>query len=129
MHELTLATSLISLASDHAREHGATKVTEINVRLGVLCGIARSLYFCFAPAARGTCCEGAALNIYEVPLKVYCTACDSIVPSRTIFSLRCAQCAGPAPKVVSGREMDLISIKLDQPLAGPSNVGELETSV
>lgn len=129
MHELTLATSLISLASDHARHHGATRVTKINVRLGVLCGIARSLYFCFAPAARGTCCEGAELTIYEVPLKLYCPACDAIVPSRSIFSLRCAKCAGPAPKVVSGREMDLISIELDQAPAAAAGVREVEHSV
>jgi hydrogenase nickel incorporation protein HypA/HybF len=129
MHELTLATSLISLASEHARQNGATKVTKINVRLGVLCGIARSLYFCFAPAARGTCCDGAELNIYEVPLKVYCAACDCIVPSRTIFSLRCARCAGPAPKVVSGREMDLISIELELPPPVLTGAGEVESFV
>lgn len=129
MHELTLATSLISLASEHARQNGATRVTRINVRLGVLCGIARSLYFCFGPAARGTCCDSAELNIYEVPLKVYCAACDCIVPSRTIFSLRCSKCAGPAPRVVSGREMDLISIELEQPPPVPSGAAEVEASV
>lgn len=118
MHELTLATSLIDLVSEHAARHGADRVTRINIRMGALCGIARSLYFCFGPASRGTCCEGAVLAIAEVPLTIFCAACSDAKTPRNAFSLRCPDCGKPASKVVTGREMELVSIELAHVPAG-----------
>jgi hydrogenase nickel incorporation protein HypA/HybF len=113
MHELTLANSLVELAACHAASHGAGRVTRINIRLGQLCGIARALYFCFGPAARGTLCEGAELRIAEVPLTVQCDSCGGVKHPHTPFNLRCPDCGGPVRKVLSGREMELVSIELD----------------
>ena len=113
MHELTIATSLVELASAHAAENGATGVSAISVRMGVLCGIGRSLYFCFEPASRGTLCEGAKLTIEEVPLSVRCDHCDAVKVPRALYNFRCPDCGFPTPKVVSGREMELVSIELE----------------
>lgn len=112
MHELTLATNLIELASSHAAQHGGRKVVRITVRLGAMCGIARSLYFCFAPAARGTLCEDAELNIIEVPLSVHCDTCEQTKVPRSLFNFRCPDCGAPTSKVLTGREMELVSIQL-----------------
>lgn len=126
MHELTLATSLVDLASEHARRNGATRVTGISIRLGVLCGMGRSLYFCFKPAARNTPCAEAVLTIHEVPLTVQCTQCHEPKTPRGPFNFRCPDCGCPTPKVLTGREMELISIEIDgvaheQPLGvGPT---------
>ncbi len=112
MHELTLATSLVDLASRHAREHGADRVTRITVRLGALCGIARSLYFCFKPAARRTVCADAVLQIIEIPLSVHCSHCNETKRPRALYQFRCPDCGNPTPKVLTGREMELVSIEL-----------------
>ncbi len=122
MHELTLANSLVELAAGHAASHGAARVARINIRLGELCGIARALYFCFGPATRGTLCEGAELHITEVPLTVQCDPCGGMKRPRTPFNLRCPDCGCPARKVLSGREMELVSIELNSQVitaAGP----------
>ena len=114
MHELTLATNLVDLASDHAARHGAAKVTRVTVRLGVLCGMARSLYFCFRPASRGTACADAELRILEVPLTVHCRKCDATKAPRSHYSFRCPDCGFPTPEVISGREMELVSIEISE---------------
>jgi len=112
MHELTLANSLVDLASDYARVNGAQRVAAVTVRLGVLCGISRALYFCFEPAARGTPCEGASLTIVEGPLSVLCTHCGEPKTPRAPRNLRCPDCGRSTPKVLTGREMELISIEI-----------------
>ena len=112
MHELTIANSLVELACAHASENGAEKVKSITVRMGVLCGIGRSLYFCFEPASRGTLCEGAVLSIEEVSLSVRCEHCDDVKVPKALYNFRCPDCGYPTPKVVSGREMELVSIEL-----------------
>jgi hydrogenase nickel incorporation protein HypA/HybF len=112
MHELTLVNSLVELASDYAQRNGALRVSSITIRLGVLCGISRSLYFCFEPASRGTRCEGASLTIIESPLSVLCANCNEAKTPRARYNLRCPDCGRPTPKVLTGREMDLVSIEI-----------------
>ncbi len=120
MHELTIANSLVELASAHAAENGARRVVAISVRMGVLCGIGRSLYFCFEPASRGTLCDGARLHIEEVPLSVRCEHCDETKVPKALYNFRCPDCGYPTPKVVSGREMELTSIELEATEAAAS---------
>lgn len=118
MHELSVATSLIELACDHAARHGASRVARVSVRIGVLQHVARSLYFCFEKVAMGTPCEGAELEIEEVPLTVECPVCG---PARTPsgpYNFRCRDCGSPTPRVITGRELQLVSIGLEAS-AGP----------
>jgi hydrogenase nickel incorporation protein HypA/HybF len=121
MHELTLAKCLIDLVSEEAADKGASRVTRIHVRLGVLAGIMRSLYTCYTTAIRGTICEGAILELEEVPLTVHCPACDEVKAPRGLYSFRCPDCGTATHEVVTGREMQLVSIELDyDDLTAPS---------
>jgi len=112
MHELSVATSLIELASDHAARHGAARVSRIGIRVGVLQHIARSIAFCFDVAARGTPCEGARLDIEEVELTVRCPACGEVKQPRGRYNFRCPDCGAATPQVVTGRELQLVTITL-----------------
>jgi hydrogenase nickel incorporation protein HypA/HybF len=125
MHELTLANSLVELATHHAASHGADRVTRINIRLGQLCGIARALHFCFGPAARGTLCDSAELCITEVPLTVQCDPCGGVKRPHSPFNLRCPDCGSRVRQVLSGREMELVSIELDNQT--PATAGHDQT--
>jgi hydrogenase nickel incorporation protein HypA/HybF len=115
MHELSIANALIDQVCAHAAEAGAERVAEINLRLGVLSGVARALHFCFSSAAQGTACEGAALNIDEIPLTVTCTHCDAVKSPSGLYNFRCPDCGRPTPKVLTGREMQLVSVALVPP--------------
>ncbi len=114
MHELSIAQSLIQLACEHAEQRGVKKIRRISVRLGVLSGMLRPLYFCFESASKGTGCEGAALEIEEVPLTVYCPRCDENKSPGSRYSFACPTCSTPTPKVITGREMQLVAIELDK---------------
>ena len=122
MHEMTIASALVEQISEHAVGVGAARVAEINIRMGVLSGIARSLYFCFPCATRGTLCEGAILRIDEVPLTVMCTHCDAVKTPAALYNFRCPDCGRPTPKVLTGREMQLISLGFVPP--GETSVAE-----
>lgn len=114
MHELTIAASLIAIACDHADKQGACRVTQMHVRLGAMRGIARSLYFCFGPATRGTLCEGARLHIEEIPLTLFCAACNGARTPRSLANLRCPDCGRPSRQVLSGRELELVDIEIER---------------
>jgi len=112
MHELSLARSLIELVDDYAAQRGAAQVRRIHVRLGTLSAMTRALYFCFDSASRGTSCEGAVLDIEEVPLTVRCGHCDAVKTPSGRYNFRCPDCGMPTPEIVTGREMQLAAIEL-----------------
>ena len=118
MHELALARALIEMVDDYAHSQRARRVTRVRVRLGVLSALTRALHVSFRAASRGTSCEGAELHIEEVPLTVYCRFCDGVKSPSGPYNFRCPECGHPTPRVVTGREMQLVSIGLEE--GGPA---------
>ena len=102
------------MVDDYAQAHGAQRVTRIHVRLGVLSALTRALYVSFQSASRGTRCEGAVLDIEEVPLTVCCRVCDGVKTPSGPYNFRCPDCGRATPEVVTGREMQLVSIVLEE---------------
>ena len=82
------------------------------MRLGVQSALTRALHVSFRAASRGSSCEGAVLRIEEVPLTVYCRFCDDVKAPSGPYNFRCPVCGHATPKVVTGREMQLVSIAL-----------------
>lgn len=112
MHELALARSLTEMVDEYAAQQGVDRVRQINVCLGELSAMARALHFCFGSASQGTSCEGAILNIEDIPLTVFCTSCEAVKTPSGRYNFRCPDCGLPTPTVVTGREMQLTSIEL-----------------
>jgi len=112
MHELSIAISLIEMASEEAERLGV-RVAALNVRLGPLSGVVReALLFSFDLAAEGTAVEGARLEIEEVPVVVFCPACAAERPLPGCQDFRCPVCGTPTPQVVSGRELELATMEV-----------------
>lgn len=114
MHELALARSLIEMVDDYAHANGARRVTRVRIRVGVLSALTRALHVSFRAASRGTSCDGAVLEIEKVPLTVYCRFCDDVKAPSGPYNFRCPVCGHATPKLVTGREMQLVSIALDE---------------
>ena len=112
MHELSIASSLVEMVSEHAVRGAAARVRTIHIRLGELSGFRRALYFCFDRVSEGTVCEGARLVIEDVPLTVHCDHCEAIKRPGARYNFRCPTCGMPTPKVVTGREMQVTAIEL-----------------
>ncbi len=141
MHELSVAHHLVEIAEETARRAGAVRVTALHLRIGALSCVQReALEFCFDLATQGTMLHGAKLHITEVPVEVYCSACDRILPLPSIQRFRCPRCGVPTGDIRRGRELELDRIEIEEgesPAAADSgandgaegvSVGEAATS-
>ena len=112
MHELSIAVSLIDMATEEAERLGV-RVEALNLRLGALSGVVReALLFSFDLAAEGTAIEGARLEIEEIPVAVFCPACKEERTLPGIQDFRCPVCGAPTPDVVRGRELELATMEV-----------------
>jgi hydrogenase nickel incorporation protein HypA/HybF len=116
MHELSIAYSLVELASQSAAEAGATRVLAVHVRLGALSGVVRgALEYCYEIATEGTPLAGSTLTFRELPVKVYCTVCCDEVELASVQRFRCPVCDTPSGDIRQGRELEIDSIEIDLP--------------
>jgi len=116
MHELSIANSLVELAAQSAKEAGATRVVEVRVRLGALSGVVRgALEFSYEIAAAGTMLAGSTLVVRELPVTIYCAACEEGRELPSIQRFCCPQCGAASGDVRQGRELEIESLEIDVP--------------
>ncbi|MBT3220665.1 MAG: hydrogenase maturation nickel metallochaperone HypA [Proteobacteria bacterium] len=113
MHEVSLATQLLSIIEDVAKEHSVSRVVSAALQIGEFsCVNAETLAFAFEVVSRGTVAEGCALQVEAVPLTVRCGECgfEGVPPPE---KSGCPSCDCPSVAVVGGREMNLVSVEVD----------------
>jgi hydrogenase nickel incorporation protein HypA/HybF len=115
MHELSMCLALLDQVQEIAREHRATRVERIVLRIGPLSGIEPSLLENAYPlAAAGTIAADAALEIEPAPVRVQCPECGAETET-TPNRLACGQCGGIGTKLISGDELLLAHLELAVP--------------
>lgn len=123
MHELAIAQAIVDAAERHAE---GRPVTVVRIRIGRLRQVVpESLSFYFGLAAKLTAsCEGAALEWERVDSRLRCGACgeewDPAPPSahdeaELIIRFRCPSCESSDHSVVSGDELIVDSIDVEEP--------------
>lgn len=66
MHELSIALSIVEIASDEAGRHGDARVDAVHLRLGALAGVVKeALLFSWDLACEETAIAGARLAIED----------------------------------------------------------------
>ena len=114
MHELSVAQSIVDIVLQHLPKEEDVAVKSVGLRLGAMAGIVPdSLEFCFGAITKGTPLEGAALVIEHVPLRAHCNECGAdadIEP--TLFA--CPSCGGRSLTILSGREMQVKEIEVEE---------------
>jgi len=119
MHELSVCLSLLDQVQSIAREHGATRVERILLRIGPLSGVEGELLRNAYPlAAAGTLAEGAVLDIEPAAIRVHCTQCGT-ESDAAANRLLCAACGSHHTRLVSGDELLLARVELAIPDVGP----------
>ena len=117
MHELSLIASVFDVLEEKAREHSASRVAAVVLRVGRMSGVVPDLLeSAFDAYKRGTLAEGAWLTIEVVPIKLRCPDCGGAdVREDTDFS--CAACGSRRVEIVEGREIviERIELETDQP--------------
>ena len=121
MHELSVCLSLLREVERIARENNAGRVTKIAVTVGPLSGVEPDLLQNAYPlAVAGTIAEDAEFQIEVSTIVVTCSQCGAESPARP-NRLLCGACGDYRTNLVSGDEMILQSLELDDigsPTAG-----------
>ncbi len=113
MHEMSIVTSILDIASERARQANAKVIQEIEVEVGALAGIEiPALEFCFQAARAHSIGEQAELVIREVPGLGHCPACGQ-ESTMDFYAAVCPVCHDSVLEVRQGREMRVLSIRVD----------------
>lgn len=113
MHELSIALSIVEGAEEELQRQGAARVCAVHLRLGPLSGVVKdALRFSYEVACQGTSLEGSRLEIEDVPVLVFCPACQAARSPVSIQRLQCATCQTVSDRVVQGGELELRAIEI-----------------
>ena len=113
MHELSVCLSLLRQVERIARENNAKRVTRISVTLGPLSGVEPELLRNAYPlAVAGSVAEHAEFLIDVSDVVVKCSQCGAESPAKA-NRLLCGKCGDFRTNLVSGDEMVLKSLELD----------------
>lgn len=113
MHELSIATNVVDIATRLAADHGAGLVAAVTLRIGRLsCVHEDALRYSFEMVREDTPLAAAELRIVVVPVRVWCPTCRAERELPGIQRFACPECGTPTGDIRAGRELDLESIEL-----------------
>jgi hydrogenase nickel incorporation protein HypA/HybF len=113
MHELSIAMSMIEMATEEARLRGGAQVLAVHLKIGRLSGVVKdALLFSWEIACEGTILAGSRLVVEESPVVVHCAPCgeDRALPADQWLS--CPVCNALTPDVVSGTEIEVVALEI-----------------
>jgi hydrogenase nickel incorporation protein HypA/HybF len=114
MHELSVATTIIDKAQRLLKENNAEKALAIYIKIGELSSIEKdNLEFCYDILAREiSAFKECRLIIEETAWMVKCKHCDTTYnPNQHV--LRCPNCDSQDSTMISGNELDLVSMEAE----------------
>ena len=115
MHELSIAMSMVEMATEESQRLGAERVTALHLKVGLLSGVVKdALIFSYEVACAGTPLEGSKLIIEDVPVKVYCPRCRSEKELESIQLFACPACGELTPEVLEGRELQVVAMEIEE---------------
>ena len=122
MHELAVTESILNIATRHATQANAVRVTALHLVIGQLSSIVDdSIQFYWDMISEGTICAGAQLHFERKPAMLKCLDCDQ--PYALSGELTdCPNCHSARLKVVAGEEFYLDSIEVEaEPVLAPDD--------
>ncbi len=117
MHELSVALSILDRAEEESGRRDGARVTAIHARIGRLSGVvSEALAFAFEMARRDSPFRDCRLVIEEVPVIVYCPACQAEGPVDSMQMLCCSKCGALSGEVVRGKELEVFAMEIEEPV-------------
>ncbi len=111
MHELSLVESLVTSLEDLAVRERWGRVRGVRLRLGALRQVVPEvLEFCFRGAVENSVLAGAFLELEEVPAVLRCDGCGGEIP----LGRRCPACGASGSALLSGMEMEIVSVDVEE---------------
>jgi hydrogenase nickel incorporation protein HypA/HybF len=127
MHEMGIALQILNIVRQSLPPDEPVRVKAIHLRVGKLTAIVPgSLKFCMEVVTKDTPAEGAALEFTEVPVVVVCGEClEESEISEPPFA--CKKCGSGKVEIVSGREMVVESIEVEDVREGEKKEPQMNT--
>ena len=114
MHELSIALGIVEAAQEEAERLHA-RVSAVHLRVGALSGVVpEALLSSYEMACADTPLAGSRLVIEKVPVIVYCPTCQAPRELDSIQLFCCSQCGTLTGDVRQGKELDLVSLEVDE---------------
>jgi hydrogenase nickel incorporation protein HypA/HybF len=111
VHEYSIVQSLLNRVQDSLRGYDVRSVRRLRLRLGELSGVdAGLLRTAYDMCAPGSICDGAVLDIADVPARWRCPRCERETPAGG--RLACPACGGGV-RLLEGDEIVLETIDLE----------------
>jgi hydrogenase nickel incorporation protein HypA/HybF len=117
MHELSVAESVVEIIQQYVPRTDLNRVRCVRMKIGEFGGVVTdSLTFCFQAITAQTDLSKASLEIEHIPFAVRCQECGQ--ESRPEFgTVVCEHCGALRTTVISGNELQVVDINLDDSLA------------
>jgi hydrogenase nickel incorporation protein HypA/HybF len=117
MHELSIANAILEAARAEAARRPGVRLVKVGVRVGELSGVEPdALSFSFEALVRGSDLEPLALEIETCPRRQRCAVCGRIF--RVVdFNLDCPDCGALESRCISGDELEMVYLEIEQPQA------------
>lgn len=116
MHELSIMSNILEIVIKHAQQNGAKKVAKIHLSVGELSDYIpdwMQTYFDFA--SKDTIAEKAELVVESVKASMRCDDCSiQFNFNKQNWNFSCPQCSSPNVTIVSGRELTVKSIEIEE---------------
>ncbi len=115
MHEMGIAMEILSIAAASIPETlKGSRVSSIRLKVGKLTAVVpESLRFCFSIASQDTPLAGASLQIESLPVVARCDHCRHQW-TLDAPSFSCPACDSGKVTLISGRELEIDSIELEE---------------
>jgi hydrogenase nickel incorporation protein HypA/HybF len=105
MHEMSLCHGIVELIEEAARRNGFARVRAVWLEIGKLATVEpEALRFCFDVVTRGSCAEGARLEIIDTPGQAWCLACSKTISIDDALN-DCPLCGSRQVQVTGGTDM------------------------
>ncbi|MEA1953853.1 MAG: hydrogenase maturation nickel metallochaperone HypA [Campylobacterota bacterium] len=113
MHEYSILQSLIESCEESAKQNGATKVTKVFVKIGVMSGVEPHLLKeAFETFKEQTICDGCEFVMDIQKVKIFCYDCNRVALLEKREYL-CPNCKGGDLTVEDGEDMYLMRLELE----------------
>jgi hydrogenase nickel incorporation protein HypA/HybF len=112
MHEISIMQSALELAEAHAREVGATAISRISLRVGIVSGVVpEAMRFAFDVLKTNTMAASASLEIEQIPGVFRCSSCGGLVSLQTL-RFDCPSCHGLLTMDGGGADLELAQLEI-----------------
>ena len=113
MHELSIVLSIIDEIAEQSEARDLHDIEVVHLKVGVFSGVdPHALLFAWELACEGTPFERSRLEIEIVPLIIHCAVCRQDRTPPSVCQLYCPQCETPSESIVTGRELELVSLEV-----------------